>query len=252
MNGIPQDPDAETQRMLMGVVEKERKQSNTTRTDYSFVILKLLLHQFLTSGKPITSDGLAQTAGCSYQAVARALKPLGSLLESRSDRKVALRWFPKDEYARLLAVADRARSTVRYADVSGQPRSVESQVRRLEKMNPPGLAIGGVLGARHYDPDLDLVGTPRLDLSVHCPGRRMNLDFIEKLDPGLKRVADPRQPAILVVHAVRHDNALFAPRKGGLAWADPVECLLDLHDARLEMQAAQFLEYLQKSSQGPS
>jgi hypothetical protein len=39
----------------------------------------------------------------------------------------------------------------------------------------------------------------------------------------------------------------FTPRDGGLAWADPVECLLDLHEARLEMQASQFLEALQRN-----
>jgi hypothetical protein len=243
--GIPRDPDAETQRILAEVVEAERGKTNTARTDYSFVILKLLLHRWLTSGEPVTADWLARTAGCSYPAVARALRPLGSLLDRRSDRRVVLRWFPKEEFARLLAVADRARSTVRFADGSGQPRSAESHLRRLEKISPPGLAIGGVLGAKHYFPGLDLVGTPRLDLSVHCPGRRMNLDFIEKLDPALKRVIDPLEPANLVVHAVRHADPLFTPRDGGLAWGDPVECLLDLHEARLEMQAAQFLEALQ-------
>lgn len=246
MTGIPRDPDVETQRILAKVVEDERGKMSTTRTDYSFVVLKLLLHRWLTSGEPVTSEWLARTAGCSYPAVARALRPLGSLLERRSDRRVRLRWFPKDEFARLLAVADRARSTVRFTDQSGQPRSAESHLRRLEKLNPPSLAIGGVLGAKHYYPDLDLVGTPRLDLSLHCPGRRMNLDFIEKLDPALKRVEDPLAPANLVVHAVRHADAQFIPRDGGLAWADPVECLFDLYEARLEMQAAQFLEALQR------
>jgi hypothetical protein len=245
ITGIPHDPDVETQRILAGVVEDERGKMSTTRTDYSFVILKLLLHRWLTSGEPVTSEWLARTAGCSYPAVARALRPLGSLLERRSDRRVILRWFPKEEFARLLAVADRARSTVRFADQSGQPRSAESHLRRLEKLNPPGLAIGGVLGAKHYYPNLDLVGTPRLDLSLHSPGRRMNLDFIEKLDPALKRVEDPLAPARVVVHAVRHADAQFIPRDGGLAWADPVECLFDLHEARLAAQAAQFLEALQ-------
>jgi hypothetical protein len=234
------------QRILADVVDSERGKANTTRTDYSFVILKLLLHRWFTGGKAVTAEWLARTAGCSYPAVARALRPLGSLLERSSDRRVALRWFPREEFARLLANADRARATVRFADQSGQPRSVESQLRRLEKLNPPGLAIGGVLGAKHYFSDLDLVGTPRLDLSLHCPGRRMNLDFIEKLDPALKRVSDPHQPANLAVHAIRHADALFTPRDGGLAWADPVECLFDLHEARLEMQASQFLEALQR------
>jgi hypothetical protein len=245
MIGIPRDPDAETQRMLSKVVESERGRMNTARTDYSFVVQKLLLLRWLTSGKPVTSEWLARKAGCSYPAVARALNSLGSLLERCSDRRVTLRWFPKDEFARLLALADRARSTTRFVDNSGQPRSAESHLRRLEKLNPPGLAIGGVLGAKHYYPDLDLVGTPRLDLSLHSPGRRMNLDFIAQLDPALKRVEDPLAPANVVVHAVRHADAQFTQRDGGLAWADQVECLFDLHEARLEMQATQFLSYLQ-------
>jgi hypothetical protein len=243
--GIPHDPDANMQRVLSNIVESERGKANTTRTDYSFVIFKLLLHRWFTVDEAVTAEWLARTAGCSYPAVARALRPLGSLLERNSDRRVALRWFPKDEFARLLANADRARFTVRYSDQSGQPRSAESQLRRLEKLNPPDLAIGGVLGAKHYF--FDLVGTPRLDLSLHCPGRQMNLGFIEKLDPALRRVSDPLQPASLVVHAIRHADALFTPRAGGLAWADPVECLLDLHEARLAMQASQFLEALQRN-----
>ena len=244
--GVPRDPDAETQRILAEVVEVERGKTSTARADYSFIIVRLLLQRWLTSGEPVTSEWLARTAGCSYPAVARALRPLGSLLKRCSDRRVALRWFPKEEFARLLAVADRARSTVRFADLSGQTRSAESQLRRLEKLNPPGLAIGGVLGAKHYFPDLDLVGIPRLDLSIHCPGRRLNLDFVEKLDPALKRVEDPLAPANLAVHALRQADSQFVARDGGLAWADPVECLFDLHEARLEMQAAQFLEGLQQ------
>lgn len=247
ITGIPNDPDAEMQKILTDVIEAERSKISTARTDYAFVILKLLLLRWFTSGEPVTSEWLARTAGCSYPAVSRALRPLGSLLERRSDRRVVLRWFPKEEFARLLAVAGRARSTVRFADQSGQPRSPESHLRRLEKLNPPDLAVGGVLGAKHHYPDLDLVGTPRLDLSLHSPGKRLNLDFIEKLDPALKRVEDPLAPAHLVVHAVRHADPQFTPCDGGLAWADPVECLFDLHEARLEMQAAQFLEALQRN-----
>jgi hypothetical protein len=244
--GIPRDPNEETQRILAEVVKTERGKMSTARTDYSFVVQKLLLHRWLISGEPVTSEWLARKAGCSYPAVARALLPLGSLLERRSDRRVILRWFPKEEFARLLAVADRARSTVRFADYSGQPRTAESHLRRLEKLNPPGLAIGGVLGAKHYCPELDLVGTPRLDLSLHSPGKRLNLEFIERLDPALKRVEDPLAPANVVVHAVRQADPQFTPREGGLAWADPLECLFDLHEARLDMQAGQFLEALQR------
>ncbi len=117
---------------------------------------------------------------------------------------------------------------------------------------PNDLAIGGVLGARHHDRTLDLAGTPRLDLSQHCPHRHLDLRFVRELDPALERVADPLAPATVVVHAVRHADPLFTPRKGGLQWADPVECLLDLHEARLDALAPQFLEALQRRRKDPS
>jgi len=245
MLGIPSEPDSKTQEMLASVIESQRGKAGGKRTDYSFIILKLLIHQWFTSGEPVTAEWLARTAGCHYPAVARALRPLGSLVERTSDRRVLLRWFPEDEFDRMIAISDSARSTVRFADHSGQPRSIESHLKRLEKLALLGLAIGGVLGAKHHLPDLDLVGSPRLDLSLHCPGKHMNLDFMKALDPALKPVTDPLQPATVVIHAVRHADPLFAPREGGLAWADPVECLLDLHEAKLDMQAGQFRDYLE-------
>jgi hypothetical protein len=247
MVGIPSDPASKTQPMLAGVIESQRGKAGGKRTDYSFIILKLLIHQWFISGEPVTADWLARTAGCRYPAVARALRPLGGLVERTSDRRVLLRWFPKDEFERMIAISDSARSTVRFADHSGQPRSMESHLRRLEKLATPGLAIGGVLGAKHHLPDLDLVGLPRLDLSLHCPGKHMNLEFMKALDPALKPVTDPLKPATVVIHAVRHADPLFASREGGLAWADPVECLLDLHEAKLDLQAGQFRDYLEST-----
>lgn len=245
VTGIPHDPDAATLHTLANVIKHEREKTAPPRVDYSFVVTKILLLHWFTSGEPVTAEWLARTAGCSYPSVARVLRSLGSLIERTSDRRIVLRWFPREEFARLLATADRARSTVRFADNSGQPRSPESHVRRLVKLDPPGVAIGGVLGAKHYEPELDLVGTPRLDLSIHCPDRNIDLGFVQKLDPALQRVEDPLKPATIVVHAIRHANSFIIPRNGGLSWADPIECLLDLHEARLEMQAAQFLDRLQ-------
>ena len=248
--GIPRTPDTETQRILAEVVAAERPRASfrLARTDASFVLLKMLLGHWLTDGRPVTTNWLVHASGYSYPTVANVLRSLGGLIERQSDRRIGLRWFPREEYARLLAVADRSRATARYADRSGQSRSPESHLRRLEKMAPPGIALGGVLGAKHHFPDLDLVGVPRLDLSQHCSGRHMELGFVTQLDPALQRIEDPLAPAHLVVHAVRHADPFFTPRDGGLAWADPVECLLDLHEARLEMQASQFLEFLQTNA----
>ena len=245
--GIPRDPDLQTQSILFHVVAKERAIAGPrfSRGDASFVVLKVLLHHWLTNGQPVTTDWLAQTAGYSYPTVANALAGLGSLIERQSDRRIRLRYFPRDQFARLVAVSDRARETARFADRSAQPRSPESHVRRLEKLNVRNLAIGGALGAAHYFPDLDLVGVPRLDLSQHGSGRVQDLRFIERLDPALKRIDDPMEPASVVVHQVRHAKSLFTSREGGLNWADPVECLLDLQEAHLDLQATQFLRALE-------
>jgi hypothetical protein len=249
--GIPHHPTSKMQRVLDKVVRKQRPHAGfrQTRTDYFFVILKLLLHRWLTSGEPVTAKWLARAAGCTYPTVARSVSQLGNLVDRKSDRRVGLRYFPRDEFSRLVADSDKFRSTARFADRSGQPsRSSEAHLRRLERLNlPGGLGIGGVLGARHYYPDLDLVGTPRLDVSLHCDRGRVDLGFIEKLDPALKQEDDSLKPANVVVHVVRHKDSLFTPREGGLSWADPVECLLDLHEARLESQAAQFLDALQRN-----
>jgi hypothetical protein len=247
--GLPRDPDAKMQKILFKVVADERShgRSRPSRGDASFVVLKILVHHWLTDGRPVTTDWLGRTAGYSYPTVAGALAGLGSLIERQSNRRLRLRYFPREQFARFAALADRARETVRFADRSPQPRTPEMHVRRLEKLNPRNVAIGGVLGAAHYFPKLDLVGVPRLDLSEHGSGRRLDLGFIEKLDPALKRVNDPLEPATVVVHQLRHATSLFESREGGLHWADPVECLLDLHEARLDAQATQFLKALERA-----
>jgi hypothetical protein len=246
--GIPLDPDPETQRVLSRAIKEQRflMGHGSVRGDASFVVLKVLLHHWLMDGEPMTTRQLTRTCGYSYPTVASVLNSLGSLVERRSDRRLRLRWFSRDEFARLVAMSDRARETVRFADRSGSPRTLESHVRRLETLNLPDVAIGGVLGARHYVHDLDLIGTPRLDLSQHCPKRHLDLRFVDELDPALRPVADPLEPATVVVHAVRHADPLFTQRHHGLRWVDPVECSLDLFEAHLEVQASQFIEALQR------
>lgn len=251
--GIPRDPDPEARAVLSRAIAagRSRAASSRSRGDAAFVVLKLLLHHWLTDGQPVKTGWLAKTSGYSYPTIAGVLQALGSLVERSSDRRLRLRWFSREEFARLVAGSNRARATVRFADRSGQSRPPESHLRRLQQIAAPDIAIGGVLGAAHYFPDLDLIGSPRLDLSQHCPKRPLDVGFITALDPALKRVEDPLEPATVVVHAVRHADPLFSPREGGFAWADPVECLLDLHEAHLETQAARFLEALQRCRPAP-
>ncbi len=240
--GLPRNLGQDFHHWLEQLVHKETHGGRTR--DSFYVVLQILLHQWLMGKGPMTTDWLMKTAGCSYPTVAGALGKLDHCLSRHSDRRVELRFFPKEEWARLLAISSQVRNTVRFVDASGIPRSPDAHLRRLAKMNIPGLAIGGVLGARHYHPSLDLTGSPLLDLSLHTPGREMDLEFIGKLDPALKPVENPFSPFQVAVHAVRRVDPFYQPREAGLAWAAPLECLLDLHEARLEGQALEFLQTL--------
>ena len=72
---------------------------------------------------------------------------------------------------------------------------------------------------------------------------------MEKLDPALKRVLDPQEPATVAVHILHQAEPFYSPRSGGLAWADPLECLMDLAEAGLQRQASEFLAGLIRARQ---
>lgn len=207
-------------------------------------VFLVMLHQWVTGQGPMTSRWLEETVDCNYRTVASAIDRLGHAVRRQSDRSVALKYFPEQEWGRLLAVAHRTRSTMLYADASGQPRSPESLLRRLPGLNRQDLAVGGVLGAKRYFDDLDIVGMPRLDLCIHCPSKRIDLEFVQKLDPGLVRTRDTHQPAQLALHFLRRKEPFFDKKSPEFPWADPVECLLELYSARLEPQARSFQEFL--------
>jgi len=245
--GRPKQISAEDWRLIEQKVETQPVQGvSLGRPDLQSEVLRVIIHEWIRCRGPMTSRWLEETVGCNYRTVVSAIKRLGRAVRRHSDRKVELSYFPKDTWMQLVAVSDRARATIRYSDRSGQPRSPESLVKRLAKLDRPDIAIGGVLGAKHCDPYLDLVGTPSLALSVHCPGDRFNLDFVRRLDPALERSQDSQAPARLTLHFLRRKEALFDRDDKGMIWADPVECLLDLHEARLEPQALEFIEFLSK------
>jgi hypothetical protein len=217
--------------------------------DLSFAVEKLLVWAWLTRKGPLTRTWVEQTVGCAYPTVAAVVKRLGSAVSRHRDRRIELRQLPREEWARLFALSGRARSVMRFVDRSGQRGTAAGLLRRLGKLAPSGVAVGGVAGTRHHYPELDLVGLPRLDLSVHAPDRDAHIGFISSLDPALKQTQDSAEPALVVLHFVRHREPLFVPHPGSLPWADPIECLLDLHEAGLETQALEFLDAL--ASRGP-
>jgi hypothetical protein len=243
-SGIPADLGEDFRKWLDELVRRAKSQGRVPRETF-FEVLEVLVHEWLLKHGPMTSDWLARAVGCSYPTVANALRRLGPSIIRHRDRRVELKYFPRDEWSHLLAVADKVRSTVRFRDRSGQPRTSGDLFARAEKLKRRDIAYGGVLGARHYLPDLDLVGTPRLEISWHCPRGNADPDFVKALDPALERTQERDDPANLVIHVVRRADPFFEASPLGMKAADPVECLLDLQESRLEQQAMEFLRHFE-------
>ena len=208
------------------------------------IFLVLLLHWFRRSG-PLTTQYLMKAVGCSYPTVAATLKRLGSYVKRFSDRRIQLWSFPADEWQRVVAGRDRAHPMIHYVDRSGQRRPPQALLNRASELGLKHLAVGGVIASRHYYPEIDLRGTPRLDLTLHCPPKeKVDLSFVERIDPALERAESSNEPAALAVHILGTRTAFFTTAVDGLPLADEVDCLLSLHDARLEAQAKEFLNHL--------
>ena len=214
------------------------------RPDKRSEVLRVVLHQWLIGQGPMTSDWVAQTVGCTYRTVASTIEKLGPVIERREDRRFQLRYFPREAWARFIAVSPSARATMNFVDRSNQPRSPESLIRRLLPLSRADIAVGGVIGAKHHYQDLNMVSAPRLDLCIHAIGKYPDLEFMEQLDPALTHSGASGARPQVALHFVRRKESLFERDEMGNAWADPVECLADLFEAGLDPQASEFLTFL--------
>jgi hypothetical protein len=249
IRGYPRDPDPAILERLKAVVRHESFQTTKAlpRPDYPSEIFKVLVYRWLLNMGPVTTTRLCASVGCSYPTAGKALEKLEPLLRRQSNRSFELiEAFPKERWAALISRGDDVRRTIRFVDRSGQPRSPEAIAKRLSKLDRQDIAIGGVIGARHHFPDLDLLGTPRIDLTVHCPDDQLDVSFVDRLDPAFALAPDRNGPPALVLHVLQRKEPFFTPGSDGLMFADPVECLLDLHEARLEQQALELFSFLEK------
>ena len=250
--------------MQIARIESPPGRSKLKKPDYSAEILKILiLHWILNSAMAseyieqyshsadlpeefkntsLTSAWLAKTVGCTYYPVANALDDIGSSVLRHSDRSVSLKYFPRYAWERMLVMSENSRMTMNfvYEDSGNLSRTTKSLLKRFVSLKRKDVGIGGVPGARHIYPALNLTGTPRLDLTVHCPGNSVDISFVRKLDPALTKQVNRDIKPSLVIHFLRRKKSLFQISEDGTVWADPIECLLDLQEAHLEMQALDF------------
>jgi len=186
------------------------------------------------------TNELMASVGCSYPTAASALEEFKEDVARGSDRRIELSRWPRLPWLRYIGAQEKARDTERYIDRSGSPRAATDLIRRLQRLKRRDVAIGGTLGALHHVPSLDVVGTPTLALTLHDPHDRASSAFVEHLDPALARTESRDETPLVVVHRQRLVEFLATEDESGTLWADPVECLLDLHEAGVEGLAEQF------------
>ena len=208
------------------------------------LVFEYLLNAYLLGRGPLTTESIMRATGYSYPPVAKALDLLEPFVKRHSDRRLELAGFPYKEWRRYLGVYERGRFADKFEAPAGMARSPDQLLSRLSKLEQPGVAISGVHAARHYLPDLDLVGAPRLDLCVHVLRGYSDSKLPERLDPALESADfDSASPALVIWPVYRSESMFDAdPGDQGLEWADHVSCLLALHDARLEPQVQELVD----------
>jgi len=252
VEGLSENAEGELRNMLIRLVEEKDVAAGTRllpKSNYA-EILKILIYHWLNNNGPRTAKEIAAEAGCTYPTLSNSFARLSPWIKRGPKKSIELSGFPLDEWAKSVSQSDQQRSTIWFADRSGQPRTAESLTTRLRSLQLTNVAVGGVYGARFHFPAFNLIGNPQLTLSVHCTSSDADLRFIERLDPGLQRTRSTLEPSNLVLHFTRRTKTYYVSEPDGLNVADPVECLLDLHEARLESQALSFLKYLTSARSG--
>lgn len=205
-----------------------------------------LVRSWLKLEPPQTVKAIQEATLLSYPTVAKVLDGLdaqGVLLRT-SDRRVGLNMFPWSEWKRWAVSGASKQVTLRFVDPTGLPVSPERMVKRLRADAFPQVAVSGILGAKHYFPELDIRGDIRLDLVALGSVEAFNTDVVTELDPALELTDQTNVKPALVVHfpeARRDDNF---ERAGETNWADPIDCLSDLYDLRLDAQAEEMIHEL--------
>ncbi|MFT7553413.1 MAG: hypothetical protein ACI9BV_003747 [Rhodothermales bacterium] len=243
----PQEEDSPDLSQIMPMLSPRSKDR---RPLGHYTIAKVLLRRWLLRKPPITQKTLGQISGYSSPTVSKAVHKMASYLRVGSAGKLELTSFPRQMWHELVTNSVTARQTVLFTDVSRRPRSSAYLLRRLSDLEAPGRAIGGVLAAEYWHPKFDLAGIPRLDICVHSPRGGHTVDFIRELDPGLEEVKSSSASVSVAVHGVfepEMTSQMHSEMK--LPVADPVECLLDLHEMRLFDQAQALIDFLRASPQ---
>jgi len=215
----------------------------------TFTVWKVLLDAWLRSEELLPVQEIVRRSGCSRPTVNAAF----NLLERRKElvrgknRRGGFAEMPRASLREVLTLSKELRLTSPFIDRSGRKPDPVSLLRRINEKKSAGVAVGGVVAARFYQPNFDLNGLPRVDLTVRGDH---SLSWLSAVDPALRSAFDQAESdehmPVLVVHTLpTSTNSLFDPGPpGSLPLAGPAETLLDLYELRLVEQAEEFVRHL--------
>jgi len=248
---LPQQP-AGFDTWLGQLVATERLAGQAPQKSARQRVIAALAQLRLCNHPPVTIKRLQEICGVSYPTVASVLQELATKgwLQDTGERGVRLRPLSAGEWMDLARDHSKQRRAAFFTDPTGQA-SPEQLARRLQRLQGAGklrqgVRIGGVMGATHHFPALDITAAPRLDLSVDGDP----LAVASLLDAGLVPKTQDKQHAVLAVH-VNLDPWGSGERTGPNAgpWAGELECLADLIEAGYEREAAEMAQDLASNTQ---
>lgn len=207
------------------------------------LVFEHLVNAYLLGMGPMTTESITAATDFSYPTVANALNILGPSIRRNSDRRVELKHFPRQEWSRFVSAYERGQFCRKFTVATELARTPESLLKRLRKLALPETAIGGIHAAHHYDPEFDLVGYSRLDICVSGKLLDQSKELARQIDPALEPAPFSTANPALVIWPVHRAEPLFQhDPQSDTRWADPVTCLLALHDARLEAQTEELIK----------
>jgi hypothetical protein len=248
------EPDTPDLRRLQALATNVLAKSTEPKTRLSvpwtgtvLEVWKVILASWLRCEPPLQVGEIERRSGTSYPTVAATLKLLGDReeIDRLSSRSVRLRALPRRSLGELVMLGRAVRMTTFFRDRTSREPDPLELLRRLRRKAPKGVALGGVIAARHYDKDFDLNGTPRLDVTM---ARDTSPSWWRELDPALEPVAAPEPGVVMVSHlSLRRGNHFEKAPGQPVPFADPAETLLDLYELRLEAQAEHLISTLRGS-----
>jgi hypothetical protein len=207
-------------------------------------VIAYLLTRHLNALPSVSIADIVISTGASVPTIYKVLNAYEHCIAKDPEGKtLRLRYFAQSDWFRWMQRINQL-SCVYFIDRSGSPRSANRLVAELARLERNDLAIGGLMGALHYLPDLDATRSPQLDILVHGT-RRADVSFIADMDPGLERFEGRAETANVVVHFIDRPAPLFE-HHGSRNWGSLPDCIANMQKAGLTHQVEDALQLIKQ------